>query len=103
LLSIGQAVGCIDLARFNIQTHAGTGNQVAVDPVSGLLQLRIIPAKPLAVPQVNASLILELNVHIEVVEQMPSGLDDLILGFPRQIIIEVKDVVILHSPRWRSL
>ncbi|MCY1460486.1 hypothetical protein D9M71_780500 [compost metagenome] len=69
MLGVGQAVGRIDLAGFNIPTHAGTGNQVAIDPVLGRLKRRIVPAKPLAIPQVNASLILEFNVHLEVLEQ----------------------------------
>ncbi len=69
MLGVGQAVGRIDLTRFDIQTNAGAGNQVAIYPVFSRLKPWIIPAKALAVPQVDAGLILDLNVHVQILEQ----------------------------------
>jgi hypothetical protein len=80
VLGVGQAVGCIELAGFNIQTDAGAGDQVAIDSVPGRLKLRIGTAKPLAVPQVHASLVPDLDVGVQVLEQALRALNDLILG-----------------------
>jgi hypothetical protein len=98
LLGVAQAVRSIDLTRFNIQANARTRDQIAINPVLDRPKLRINPTKLLAVPQVYASLVLDLNIHPEVLEQRLSGKDYLILSLPRQIVIKVKNVVVLYSP-----
>jgi hypothetical protein len=47
---------------------------------------------------VNASLVLDLNVGFEVLKEVLSGVDDLVLCLPRKISVEVKNVVILDPP-----
>ncbi|MNJ52474.1 hypothetical protein D3C77_478100 [compost metagenome] len=101
MLDVGETVRCMDRTGLGIQRDAGTGNQVAIDTVCGGLKLRIRPAKSLAVPEVNACLILHLDIHPKVLKELLSRLDDLVLGLPGQVIVEIENVVILDAPsRW---
>ncbi|MNJ33133.1 hypothetical protein D3C77_278120 [compost metagenome] len=47
----------------------------------------------------NARLVLHLDIHPKVLKQLSSGLDDLVLGLPGQVIVEVENVVVLDAPR----
>lgn len=69
MLYVGQAVWRIDFTRFSIQSNTRTRNQVTINPIFSRLKLRIRPAKPLAVPKVDASLILEIYFNFKVLEE----------------------------------
>lgn len=67
-----------------------------------LFQVRISPAKSLAVPKVNTGLTLDINLDVQVQEKMPGFVDDFVLGLPEQVGVKLKNVVVLHACcRWQ--
>ncbi|KPH01442.1 hypothetical protein AEQ67_04025 [Pseudomonas sp. RIT-PI-q] len=46
----------------------------------------------------NPRLVLDFNVHIEVVKEAACGNDHFVLGLPRLVFIKVKNVVVLDAP-----
>jgi len=100
---VGQTVRRIDPVRFNIQPNARTRNQVSIDAISYRLKLRIRPTKPLVVPKVNTGLILDFDIYLKVTEKTLSRGDNLIFCLPRQVIIKIKNIVILYAPLTRQV
>jgi len=95
---IAQTVRRVHLAGHHIQTDARPRNQIPINAILCRLKLGISPAKSLTVPKVNPCLVLDFDVHVQIVKELPGGNDDFILGLPRHVFIKVENVVILDAP-----
>ena len=71
--NIIQSVRRIYLTRARVQANAGTRNKIPVNSVPGRLKLRISPAETFAVPEMNASLILDIDLCVKILEAAGYG------------------------------
>lgn len=96
-----QSVRRIHLTCYSVQPNARPRNS-SDQYRPWLFQVRISPAKSLAVPKVNTGLIFDINLDVQVQEKMPGFVYDFVLGLPGQVGVKLKNVVVLHACcRWQ--
>ena len=103
LLHIFQSIRRIHLTASDIQRNARARHQVTVNALPSRMQLRVRPAKPLTIPKVHPRLIPDLHIHPQVLEQPLRRTNYRVFRLVGQVLVKVKNVVILHALSRRQI